>query len=111
MKERKLKTTVVFMAIAVVGLIAVQIYWIMNAISIEEIKFKSSANEALLSVVNKIDKNETASVIIKKISKGKEDVFFLGSDSLYSNALWVVDEDHNKVKRKIQVSANDEDVN
>ncbi|MBU1677510.1 MAG: hypothetical protein KKD86_01435 [Bacteroidetes bacterium] len=111
MKERKLKTTVVFMAIAVVGLIAVQIYWIMNAFSIEEIKFKSSANEALLSVVNKIDKNETASVIIKKISKGKEDVFFLGSDSLHANALWVVDEAHDKVKRKIQVSANDEDVN
>lgn len=80
MKERKIKIIIGLMSAAVIGLIAVQIFWITHAISIEKMRFETNVNEALTKVVEKADKLETASVLINKIVPGKNKVLILDSD-------------------------------
>ena len=83
MKEWKIKIIIFLMSIAVIGLIAVQLYWITNAFNVEEQKFKSTVNDALVSTVKKLEKRETESVVIKKFAddNGKTDRLFIQMDS------------------------------
>lgn len=81
MKEKKINIVVTIMALAVIGLIAVQYYWITNAITIEGIRFNINVNMALEEVVKKLNKTETANIIVKKLGKTGEDVFFIEHDS------------------------------
>lgn len=68
------------MTVALTGLLGIQIYWISNAIAVEELRFDSNVNSALQSAVKNINKRETAYVIIKKFTDQDEDVIFLSSD-------------------------------
>lgn len=51
------------MAIALVGLTAIQIYWVHNAMGIKEQQFKENVGRALSSVVYKAEKIEAANYI------------------------------------------------
>ena len=79
MKERHIKIIVLLMTLAVLGLIGVQLYWISNAFKVEEQKFKSAVNEALNSTVKKLEKRETANVVINKFitDKDKKDTLII----------------------------------
>lgn len=68
MKESKLKIIIALMTIAVVALITVQLYWITESVELEEERFKSNINETLFRVSEKLEKEETANVIIKRFS-------------------------------------------
>ena len=86
MKERRLKLIIVLMSLAVIGLIAVQLFWIANAVNVEEEKFSTNVSDALLSVVKKIDKEETASVILDRFSEySANEIYFIGDDSSNSH--------------------------
>ena len=87
MKETKIKIIIVTMTIAVIGLIAVQIFWINHAVNIEKIRFESNVNEALRKVVQKADKLETASVVIETIVPAKNKLFVIKDDSTETRAL------------------------
>lgn len=67
MKESRIRIIIFLMAMAVIGLIAVQLYWISSAFRIEQQKFRSNVNDAISATIKKLDKRETASVIINKI--------------------------------------------
>lgn len=67
MKKHRIKIIVVTMALSVIGLIAIQIFWIRNVIKVEEERFERKVNDALLSVAEKIDKNEATESVIRKI--------------------------------------------
>lgn len=69
MKEAKLKIIIALMAVSLITLIAVQLYWISNAINIQEEKFGRDVQQALDLVVEKIDKSQTAKTVIKKIKE------------------------------------------
>ncbi len=86
MKERKLQIIVGLMTAAVIGLIAVQIYWITIAYNIEERKFRSNVHKALSLVVEKLEKKEAADVVVKKI-RTESDRAYLVKDSLSSNVV------------------------
>jgi two-component system phosphate regulon sensor histidine kinase PhoR len=73
MNEKKLKVIIGLMSIALLGLIAVQIYWIKNAIELEEKLFDYNVNDAMQSVVNKISKYESADYIVHKLIKPETD--------------------------------------
>lgn len=76
MKGINLKIIIGLITFAVIGLIAVQFYWISNAFNIERDKFKRQVNEALVRVAELIDKNETADILIKTLNrKGKRQIF------------------------------------
>lgn len=85
MKEKNLKITIGLMSAALFGLIAVQFYWITNAIELEEKLFDYNVNEAMNSVVKKISQNETVKYIAHKIIKSSdEDIRLVSNDSLHS---------------------------
>lgn len=61
-------------AIALVALIAVQIYWIKSSITLKEEEFERSVKEALKSTSSKLEKIATANKIAKKINLRKQGV-------------------------------------
>jgi two-component system, OmpR family, phosphate regulon sensor histidine kinase PhoR len=72
MKERKIKIIVALMSLAVIGLIAVQMYWISNLIQVERERFHRNAFRSLLRVVDQIEKEETAKTVLANILKKSE---------------------------------------
>lgn len=67
MKGQKIIIIVVIMTLSVFGLIAMQVYWITGVIKVEEERFERKANDALLRVARKIDKQETVKSVLKNI--------------------------------------------
>lgn len=63
------------MTAAVIGLIAIQIYWIRNVISIEEERFDGNVNDALQQVADNLEKHETMSLIVDKINRDQKGVY------------------------------------
>jgi two-component system phosphate regulon sensor histidine kinase PhoR len=61
-------------AVALIALIAVQIYWIKSSIKLKEEEFERSVKEALKSTSNKLEKIATANKIAKKIKLRKQGV-------------------------------------
>ncbi|VAX28880.1 Two-component system sensor histidine kinase [hydrothermal vent metagenome] len=80
MKERKIKILIILMTIAVLGLIIVQVYWSIKTIATEEIRFDAKVNETMLNIVNKIDKDKTADIVVKKIKGGKDKLVWVEKD-------------------------------
>lgn len=70
MKEFKFKIVIISAALAIAGLIGAQIYWINNAISVEEREFVRKANYALMNVAEKAERLEMME-IFKKVMKEK----------------------------------------
>ncbi|MES2762855.1 MAG: HAMP domain-containing sensor histidine kinase [Bacteroidota bacterium] len=60
--------------IALVALIAVQIYWIKSSVKLKEEEFERSVKDALKSTSNKLEKIATANKIAKKIKLRKQGV-------------------------------------
>jgi len=86
MKEKQLKIIIVLMSIALAGLIAIQGYWIKNAIDLANEKFNKDVTEALLMTVNKIEKEETKDVVVKKFLD-EDELIIVDSDSLLSHTV------------------------
>jgi two-component system phosphate regulon sensor histidine kinase PhoR len=83
MKEKNLKIIIGLMSVALLGLIAVQIYWIKNAIELEKKLFDYNVNDAMHSVVKKISQHESAAYVVNKLIKpDTDDVFVIKSDLL-----------------------------
>ena len=57
----------VLVGVALVALIAVQIYWIQSSVKLKEEEFERSVNEALKSTANKLEKIAYSNKISKKI--------------------------------------------
>ena len=74
------------MSITLAGLIAVQGYWIKNAIDLANEKFDKDVAEVLLMTVNKIEKEETKDVVVKNFLD-EDELIILNSDSLLSHTL------------------------
>ena len=89
MKKQTVNIVIGFMTIALTGLLGIQVYWINNAIAVEESRFDSNVNAALQGTVKTINKRETAHVFIKKFGDS-EDVVLLSPDKKNSNTrlLW-----------------------
>jgi two-component system phosphate regulon sensor histidine kinase PhoR len=54
---------VIFITIALIGLIAVQIYWVNNAIQLRKEEFKQNVSQALTKVSEKTERNEALEFI------------------------------------------------
>lgn len=71
MKGQKIKIIVIIMTLSVLGMIAMQVYWITGVIKVEEERFERKANDALLRVAQKIDKQETVKSVLRNIKPDK----------------------------------------
>ncbi|MFA7228794.1 MAG: HAMP domain-containing sensor histidine kinase [Melioribacteraceae bacterium] len=67
MKEKKIKFIVVLMTLAVIGLLAIQLYWISNLIKVERDRFRRNVFHSLLRVVDRIEREEAAKTVIANI--------------------------------------------
>ncbi|MHA1988907.1 MAG: sensor histidine kinase [Promethearchaeota archaeon] len=93
MKGRQIKIIIFMMSISLIGLIAIQFYWIKNAVKLENEKFDRNVAEALLITVDKIEKNEAKDLAIKKVFDIDEDVVFIGVDSMTQHTMIEVEDD------------------
>lgn len=83
MKGRKVKLIVAIMAACVVGLIALQVYWINNLINVEEERFERNVKTVLINTVANIQKQEAKHLLLNKITEKEENVIvFIQNDSL-----------------------------
>lgn len=64
----------VLVGIALIALIAIQIYWIRSSVALKEEEFERSVNEALKITAYKLEKIATANKIAKKIKLRKQGV-------------------------------------
>jgi len=64
----------VMVGLALIALIAIQIYWIKSSVTLKEEEFERAVNEALKSTAHKLEKIATANKIAKKIKLRKQGV-------------------------------------
>ncbi len=83
MKTQNVGLIAVLGALALLGLIATQLFWINNAFTLRSQHFSMSVTEALNSVVYKLEKQSTASKIKRRLSLRKQGMrWMLHSDSM-----------------------------
>ncbi len=63
MNRRIIIFTIIAMTIALIGLLGVQIYWIQSASAIKEANFRRSVNEAMVKVVQKVERMERSKAL------------------------------------------------
>ncbi|MBN2571681.1 MAG: HAMP domain-containing histidine kinase [Ignavibacteriales bacterium] len=66
MKEKRLKLIIIFLTTAIIGLIFIQLYWIVNSVTLEKEKFQARVIDALHFIADRIEKEETAEIILRK---------------------------------------------
>src|ERR1700746_3237571 len=81
MNKNSIRITTVVASLALMGLIAIQIYWVNNAISLGKQRFEQSVNEALSNVVSRIEKLQAAAKITKKFNFRKQGIRWFSSDA------------------------------
>ncbi|MFZ4520836.1 MAG: sensor histidine kinase [Bacteroidales bacterium] len=64
MNRRIIIFTIIAMTIALVGLMGIQIYWIQSASAIKEANFRRSVNEAMVKVVQKVERMERSKALL-----------------------------------------------
>ena len=58
MNQKIIVFTIISMTLALIGLMGIQIYWIQNASSVKEANFRRSVTEAMVKVVEKVERME-----------------------------------------------------
>lgn len=72
MKKKFIYILIAVITIALLGFVAIQLYWIDNAVTLKEEEFKRDIKSVLISVVNKLEKIET----IKRVKAHQKDQEF-----------------------------------
>lgn len=67
MNKRWLSLIILFICLSLAGIIVVQYLWIRNAMAIKETQFNQRVNDALSSVVNRLETNENISLLSARL--------------------------------------------
>lgn len=87
MKKGSVNIITLLASIALVGLIAIQVYWINNAINVNKERFEENVSDALNKVVLRLEKMQMAAKMTKKINFRKQGIrWFTPPDSLKKNS-------------------------
>ncbi|QHT66285.1 HAMP domain-containing histidine kinase [Rhodocytophaga rosea] len=71
MKKRQIQLIIASMTLALIGLIAFQLYWINHAIAVKNERFNQSVQEALRTVVTKLEKQEALELVARKLKQSE----------------------------------------
>lgn len=77
------------MSFALIGIIAIQVFWIQNAIQANQIQFDTNVNKSLQKVVKNIKRQETFRFVSKKIEELNVDICVNDSNTTVLN--WKTD--------------------
>jgi two-component system, OmpR family, phosphate regulon sensor histidine kinase PhoR len=72
MNKNNIRIITIMASLALMGLIAIQIYWVNNAIVLGEERFEQNVNEALNNVVAHLEKQQTAAKVTKRFNFRKQ---------------------------------------
>ena len=87
MGKHSIELITLLTAIALIGLIATQLYWINNAFTLNQQHFSLSVTEALNNVVYKLEKQSTAAKIKRRLNLRKHGMrWMMHSDSSKSDS-------------------------
>src|ERR1041384_4141347 len=78
MNKGNLRTITIMASLALIGLIAIQVYWVNNAVALAEERFEQNVSEALNSVVKRIEKQQTAEKVTRRFNFRKQGIRFFG---------------------------------
>lgn len=83
-----IRIIIALLTLALSGLIAIQIYWINNAIDLERQRFETNVANAMQNVVDLVERQEVASKVRKSFDASRQGkMFFMGIDSIISKNL------------------------
>jgi two-component system phosphate regulon sensor histidine kinase PhoR len=112
MKHKHLKIIIALMSLSVLGLIAIQFYWINIALQLEEERFNKNVGSALSEVIKQIDKSETARVLVKEISSsGDNRIVYLNKNKNFAIPKLPIDSTKQHQRYKFDFDSDKEDVN
>jgi predicted Holliday junction resolvase-like endonuclease len=74
MFKQNVSAVTILASVSILALIAVQLFWISNAVELREDEFKNSTNSALNNVVEKLEKTSAAAKLKKKIKFRKQGI-------------------------------------
>ncbi len=84
MKKRFIILVIVSIAISLLGLVGIQLYWIRSAVMVKEMSFDRGVSEAVNSAINKFNKIELAQKMLLQRERGQQmNTHFQMLDSLY----------------------------
>ncbi|MBT8196509.1 MAG: hypothetical protein HKO56_03445, partial [Bacteroidia bacterium] len=63
MRSTKILAIIVMMSISLIGIIALQAYWISHAFELKEEQFNNRINQVLHSVINEVETHEAANLV------------------------------------------------
>ncbi|MCE9539684.1 MAG: HAMP domain-containing histidine kinase [Bacteroidetes bacterium] len=97
MNKNNVKIIITMASLAMIGLMAIQVYWIKNAMTLSKQRFEQNVNEALSNVVSRMEKQITASKIRKKFNFRKQGIrWFSPIDSLARTSEFITDSKSDK---------------
>ncbi len=67
MKKRQVQLIIASMAVALLGVIAFQLYWINHAIAVKNEQFTQQVQNALQAVVMKLERQEALQIVTQKL--------------------------------------------
>ncbi|MEO6901667.1 MAG: HAMP domain-containing sensor histidine kinase [Bacteroidia bacterium] len=92
MNQNKISIITIIASLALAGLISIQIYWVNNAITLNEERFEQNVSEAMKSIVYRLEKQLTAASVTRKFNFRKQGVrWFSSPDSLKQSNSFVAD--------------------
>lgn len=92
MNQSRIRIITIMASLALVGLIAIQIYWVNNAVTLGEQRFEQNVNDALNNVVSRMEKQAAAAKITQKFNFRKQGIrWFSPQDSLKSGVHFISD--------------------
>lgn len=112
MKEKRITIIIGLMAFAVIGLVTVQVFWLINLIKVEEERFDRSVNNAMLASADKLEKKEAAKMLIEKVWVGanKSKTVKPREHHIAKNHFKYIIHDTTKTSRVIMIENDDKDL-
>ena len=125
MNRLQIKIVIFLMSISLIGIIAVQLMWIRNAIEVKEAQFDMATFEAMNETIKKVESYDAAHYISNKIkveSPEDSNTFTLVSadslfdfrlnDSVFNQILYINEEDEGEqIEANVVVSMISSDTN
>jgi two-component system phosphate regulon sensor histidine kinase PhoR len=78
MRIKQFKIAIILVSVVIVSLIALQLYWINNALEVQRQQFENNVNAALHQVVYKLEKKATAAKITRRLNLRRQPNSIIG---------------------------------
>ena len=67
MNKKSIRAIVILMSLALIGIISLQLYWILRDIRLKEQQFDQSVSQVMNSIVDRIETNEAFSMLQDRV--------------------------------------------